>query len=257
MAVVSAAEAAAEVMAVVRADNGSRLLPRTLRRIQRLQADEVFSICNVGPWPHLIERGSIIVRVPGYDAAKDHKKLGYAASEPMPEIRREAKVVNEFEYTFIEDDGRMVARDMIGVGFGLPLQWALTQYGVFVPAGPLPTSEEIAAAKQELSVYVDRLINEARTAFDAGPKERQLVINERHLWAARQRGLNEAWVSAQHTQESIRCDSCGKFNPSGIAKCQCGNIIDFDLYKKIEIRQRKQREELDLELATAPTKEKK
>jgi hypothetical protein len=129
------------------------------------------------------------------------------------------------------------------------------QYGVFVPAGKEPTKAEIAAAQKQLINYQDRLIAEARQAFDKSREELGRLMEAdrdgRHLWAARQRGVDEAWVHHQHTQESVRCDMCGKYNPSGIAKCQCGRILDFDLYAKIE------REQADMmELAKEPTKRK-
>ena len=169
-------------------------------------------------------------------------------------VVRNAKIVNEDEFGYFEDDGRQVALDLIGVGFGLPGRNALIQYGVFVPAGKEPTKEEIAEAKRQLGECIDRLIVEAREAYDKGPAERSAVISDRHLWAARQRGVNEAWVHHQHTQESSQCEMCGKFNPSGIAKCQCGNIIDIELYKRLMARQKEQIDELEMETATAPRK---
>ena len=251
---ITAAEAEQIIAEEQRQLNAGRMLPPTLARIQRLQAEEVFSICNVGPWDYRLERASLMVYVPAYDATKDHKKLGYAASDPMPDVRREARIINEDEFGYFEDDGRKVARDLIGIGFGLPSRNALTQYGVFVPAGKLPTKEEIENARHLLSECIDRLIAEARDAYDKGPAERAAVITERHLWAARQRGLSEAWVHHQHTQQSQQCEMCGKFNPSGIAKCACGNIVDFDLYKRLQARQKQQLDELDLEEQTKPGK---
>lgn len=252
---VTAAEAAQEVAAWHRSMNGGRVLPPTLSRLRRLQQEETFPICNVGPWPYRIERGSISVFIPAYDAKADTQKLGYSKSEPMPEVRREAKIISEDEYSYFEDDGRQVALDMIGIGFGLRRQSALDQYGVFVPAGSEPTHEEIQEAKGKLSLCIDRLIEEARDAYDKGPAERKATIDpDRHLWAARQRGINEPWVHHQHTQENTQCTMCGKFNPQGIAMCQCGNILDMPLYAKLKANQKKQLEELELEEATKPHK---
>lgn len=254
MPVVTAAEAAQEVQQWAQKMNGSRSLPPTLARIRKLQTEEVFSICNIGPWPHRLERGCLIVDVPAYDPALDHDTLGYAASIPMPDVRREAKIINEDEFGYFEDDGRMVARDMIGIGHSLPISQSLVQYGVFVPEGKHPSKEEIHAAHKQLNGTIDRLISEARQAYDKGPVEREKVINERHLWAARKRGINEAWVHHQHTQESIACEMCGQFNPAAVAKCKCGNIINFELYKRIVAKQQEQMAELELETATKPAK---
>lgn len=255
MPIVTAAEAAQEVSAFNRQMNGAdRRLPPTLGRILQLQKDEVFSICNVGPWDYRIERGSLMVYIPAYDAVKDSAGLGYSASDPMPEVRREAKIVDEFEYSYFEDDGRMVARDLIGEGFGLPKKNSLAQFGVFVPNGRKPSKEELAAARLRLSECIDRLIAEARDAYDQGPQQRADVICDRHIWAARQRGIDEAWVHHQHTQQSVRCEMCGQYNPSGIAKCRCGNIVDPKLYREIMAKQKAIEEEIELEAATKPRK---
>lgn len=240
---------AAEASQIIRDEQrqlNTTVLPPTLKRIRDMQRDVTFSICNVSPWSYKLERASLHVLIPGYDKKIDPEEKGYAASEPLPCIFREAKLTggggeSPLEYGFIEDDGRMVALDLIGVGFGLATQNSLVQYGVFVPADSEPKKQEIAAARKELIGYQDRLIAEARQAFDKSREELGRLMEAdrdgRHLWAARERGVDEAWVHHQHTQESVRCDMCGRFNPSGIAKCQCGQILDFDLFARISKEQ--------------------
>lgn len=252
MARISAAEAAQIIREEQRQLN-TAVLPPTLNRIRELQKAETFCICNVGPWEYRLERAALHIHVPAYDPAADTQKKGYTASEPLPCIFREAKLTGgggetPLEYGWIEDDGRQVALDMIGVGFGLAPQNALVQYGVFVPAGPAPTKEEVAEAQRQLGKYADRLIAEAREASDRGTNELAALLGTsgqaRHLWAARFRSIEEKWVHHQHTQESVRCDMCGRFNPAGIAKCQCGQILDFDLYKKLQIQQEQMLQEV-------------
>lgn len=251
---VTATEARAEAANWNQQFSNGRLLPPTLARIQKMQRDEVFAICNVGPWPYILERQGLSIFIPAYDPEQDTEGLGYAKSEPMPDVRREAKIINESEFGYFEDDGRQVALDMIGIGFGLPRQQALDRYGVFVPAGKEPTKHEIAEARRRLDIYCNELIEEARVEFDKGRENWSKVRNDRHLWAARERGIDEAWVNLETTDTAVRCDSCGKRNPKGIAKCQCGNIINFELYKSIALRQKRQMEELEMELATRPEK---
>jgi len=245
MARITAAEAAQIIHEEQRQLNNGRALPPTLNRIRVMMETETFSICNVGPWPYFVERGPLSVFIPAYDKANDPKKLGYAMSAPMPEVRREAKIISENEFGYFEDDGRMVANDLIGVGFGMAPQNSLVQYGVFVPAGREATAAEVQAAREKLSLYVDRLIEEARDAYDKGPEERKNVITDRHLLAARTRGINEKWVHHQHTQESVQCQMCGSFNPAGIAMCKCGSIIDPELYRKLKAQQDAMKEELE------------
>lgn len=253
MAQITAAEAHQIIQQEQRALNRA-VLPPTLERIRLMMQNDTFRICNVGPWEYRCERASLHVFIPGYDPKFDTAKRGYAASEPLPCIFREAKLIGgggdtPLEYGWIEDDGHMVALDLIGVGFGMPSRNSLVQYGVFVPAGKEPTTEEVTAAKATLNSYVDRLIAEARDAYDKGPEERKAVISDRHLWAAGQRGIDEKWVHHQHTQESVRCEMCGAYNPAGIAKCKCGSIIDFELFQKLQAQQ-----EAMLDKLTRPTK---
>lgn len=252
------ADEAAQIIRQEQRQLNTAVLPPTLKYITKQMKAETFSICNVGPWPYRLERGSLHIIVPGYDAAIDPDKKGYATSDPIPCIFPEAKLTggggeSPLEYSMIYDDGHMVALDLIGVGFGLAPQNSLIQYGVFVPEGKEPTKAEVEAAKRQLIGYQDRLIAEARQAFDKSREELGRLMEAdkdgRHLWAARQRGVDEAWVHHQHTQESVRCDMCGRYNPSGIAKCQCGRILNFDLFAKIEREQAEM-----MELATAPKK---
>jgi hypothetical protein len=257
MARITAEEAGRIVMEEQRKLNNSRRLPVTLDRIRVLMQEEAFPICNVGPWTHQIRRGPISFDIPGYDPALDDKNLGYAESALQPSVHRMAKIIDEHEFGWFEDDGHYVARDLIGVGFGLHPHNSLVQYGVFVPEGKHATATEIAAAKGQLSAYRDRLIQEARDAYDKGPAERAATIGERHLWAARSVGLNEKWVHGQHTQESVQCASCGRFNAAGVAKCQCGMILDFDLHFKIETEQRRRLAEYELDQQTKPDHGKK
>lgn len=236
---ISANEAAAIISQKERELSNSRKLPPTLERIRVLMQEEYVLICNVGPWPQKIERGQFYFHVPGYDAAKDPDKKGYSQSAPIPSIFRHAYVANEDNYGYFEDDGRQVAWEAIGVGFGMNPMNSLVPEGLFVPEGKEPTATEINKARKALSDYFDKLIAEARDAYDKGPTERAAVIGDRHLLAAHSRGLDEKWVHHQHTQESVRCEMCGKFNPQGVAKCQCGTILDFELYQKIEAHQQK------------------
>jgi hypothetical protein len=256
------AQEAAEVIRDQQRQLNSAVLPPTLNRIRALMKDETFVICNVGPWLYRLERAALHIVIPGYDPKADTKKKGYAASAPLPCVFREAKLTGgggegPLEYSWIEDDGRQVALDMIGVGFGLAPQNSLVQYGVFVPMEGEPTQAEVAAAQRELIGYQDRLIAEARQAFDKSREELGRLLeadrDNRHLWAARARGVDEAWVHHQHTQESVRCDMCGRYNPAGIAKCQCGRILDFELYAKIE---KEQAEMMELAQSTRPSKPK-
>lgn len=224
----------------------TRHMPPTILRIMELMKKETLHICNVGPWAHQLERPSISVFVPPYFREQDKAGMGYVNSTPFPIIHRFARIMDEHEMTWGEDDGRFVLRDLIGVGYGMAANASLLRYGVFVPGDKEPTPTEIVAANAKLQTYLDELIAEARDAYDAGPAERKAVITKdsHHMTAARIRGIDEKWVHHNHTQESVQCKMCGKFNPAGVAKCQCGSIIDVDLYRKLMAEQEKMMEEV-------------
>ena len=218
--------------------NNSRRLPPILTKIRALMREDVLYICNVGPWAYSREMGSLgTFIIPAYDAKSDPQNFGYAQSAPIPSVFRFSRIIDENEFGWYEDDGRQVAQEVIGVGFGLAPANSLLNYGVFIPAGKQPTEAELDAARERLSAYYDKLIADARDAYDKGPEERKAVITERHLMAARLKGVDEAWVHHRHTQESVRCRMCGKFNPAGIAKCACGSILDIDLYRRLMAEQ--------------------
>jgi hypothetical protein len=250
MAIVTADEAA-RIIAQDQRQLNTRRLPPTLLMITKLMKDQSIFACNVGPWGHICDRPSLHLAIPPYDPKNDPQKLGYARSEPFPAIHRFAKIVDEHEMGWCEDDGRVVLKDLIGIGYGLPMQQSLVRFGVFVPEATDPTPAELAAARANLDRYLDELIAEARDAYDAGPEARKAVITpeSRHIQAARLKGINEPWVHHQASQSSKQCEMCGRFNPTGVAKCQCGTILDFALFQKIQ----KQQEEM-LDAATKPTK---
>lgn len=230
-------------------------LPPTLARVRRLQAEEVVFICNVGPWARLIESATLKSFLVGaYDPAKDPRKLGYVKSNPIPGIFRHAYIASEDSFGYFEDDGKQIAQEAIGIGFGLHPMNSIVREGFFVPENDDPTPDEVMKARGALSNYIDELIGEARDAYDKGPEERKAVIGDRHLLAARTRGIDEKWVHHQHTQESIRCSMCGKYNPAGVAKCQCGSILDVELYRKLMKQQKDMMELAELDEATKPNK---
>lgn len=239
------AEEASQIIQKEQRKLNDRHIPKTPSQISNLMKENMLSVCNVGPWPHICDRPGLYVQIPAYDAAKDPKGLGYAASEPLPSIHRFAKIVDEYEMTWCEDNMRDSLMDLIGVGPGLPRQQALIQYGVFVPEKSLPNAREVGEANRNLNIHIDRLIEEARDAYDKGPEERKSVIDpNRHLLVARMRGINEPWVHHKHTEQSVRCRNCGQWNPEGVAICKCGIIIDFKLHAEIMEEQERKKAEL-------------
>ena len=254
------AQEAAEALRTEKQAGSQRLgyhmhLPPTLARVRRLMREENVFICNVGPWPRLIESATLkSFFVPAYDPKQDTEKLRYVKSAPIPGIFRHAYIANEDSFGYYEDDGKQIALEAIGIGFGLHPMNSIVREGFFVPERDEPTSQERGAARAALSDYIDSLIEEARDAYDKGPEERKAVIGDRHLLAARLRGIDERWVHHQHTQESVRCSMCGKYNPAGVAKCQCGSILDVELYRKLMKQQKQMLDLAEMDDLTRPVK---
>ena len=235
-------------------------LPPTLAMIRDISEANAVKVCNVGPWEHRLERPSMSVVVPAYKPDQDAAHKGYAESKPFPGIHQFAKQISDGEdvaYTWCQDEGRAALRDLIGIGPGMPMNRSLVHRGVFVPAGPAPTPEEIKTANELLDAFADFLIMEARDAWDLGPVARKEVIGADHYWAGRLRGLSEQWVNQTTTEKSVRCQRCGTWNPPGIAQCsKCSDIIDFELHFKLQQEQAARKAEFE-ERVTRPDKGKK
>jgi hypothetical protein len=247
-----------------RINGGERRLPTILPRLRRMMKEDVLFIANVGPWGRMLETGSLKgFIVPSYDPLKDKEGLGYARSADIPAVYRQAKISNDDEYGYIEDDGFQVAWEALGIGHSLPPGNAIVKMGFFVPALTDPrypgraTPDEVAKAQEALSRHIDELIAEARDAYDKGPEERKAVISaDRHLLAARLRGIDEPWVHHQHSQQNLRCPMCQNFNPANAIICKCGEVLDEDAYRERMARRKRIEQEIELEAATAPPKKK-
>jgi hypothetical protein len=261
MATITAQEAERILSADVKQWNGGgRRLPHTPNRIRLLMAQDVVHICNVGPWERYLDTATFRGTIPAYDRAKDPQGLGYVMGPAIPTVVRTGKIVNEDEYGYVEDDGIQVAEEAIGIGYMMPMRNAIVQEGFFVAKAnpPNPTKDELRAALAALDEYLNRLIADARDAYDKGPEERKAVISaDRHLLAARIKGVDEPWVHHSHTIQNVRCQMCGKHNPSGVAKCACGSILNVDLYKQLKKQQIEMEAEADMEVQTAPEKKHK
>ena len=47
---------------------------------------------------------------------------------------------------------------------------------------------------------------------------------------------------------------CGKYNPAGVAKCQCGSILDVELYRKLMKQQKQMLDLAEMDDLTRPVK---
>ena len=160
-------------------------LPPTLAMIRDISEANAVKVCNVGPWEHRLERPSMSVVVPAYKPDQDAAHKGYAESKPFPGIHQFAKQISDGEdvaYTWCQDEGRAALRDLIGIGPGMPMNRSLVHRGVFVPAGPVPTPEEIKTAKHGITIGGGFISFEMADLLNLAKIETTLILRESYFW---------------------------------------------------------------------------
>jgi|SRR6185503_945112 len=188
-------------------------------------------IFNVGPFRHQRSMGSYGQFL--IHACEDGEP--YSKGTEIPYITNDPVHVDMFQMAHRHDSGRKLANDIIGVGqFHTPSE-DLTQWGVFVASGDLPTEAELKEARRKMIKTADRLIQEADTYWNQGPSEYKNVT-EMHRWAAKMRGqMDKPWARA--VQEMNSCDICGsQVSPSAAICPTCKNVIDEERVIKAKLR---------------------
>lgn len=101
----------------------------------------------------------------------------------------------------------------------------LQDHGIFVCAGPRPTSEELAAATARRDAYYHRLIGEGDTLWARGHSFRE--ISDLHRRAALAMGVEREW--AYVPMRMSECPACGEKVKTGVAVCKhCHAILDAE-----------------------------
>lgn len=101
----------------------------------------------------------------------------------------------------------------------------LQDHGIFVCAGPKPTSDELAAATTRRDAYYHRLIGEGDTLWARGHSFRE--ISDLHRRAAIALGVEREW--AYIPVRTAECPACGEKVKVGVAICKhCHAILDAE-----------------------------
>ena len=101
----------------------------------------------------------------------------------------------------------------------------LHDHGIFVCAGPRPTSEELSAATVRRDAYYHRLIAEGDTLWARGHSFRE--ISDLHRRAAMALGVEREW--AYVPVRLAECPACGEKVKTGVAVCKhCHASLDAD-----------------------------
>ena len=101
----------------------------------------------------------------------------------------------------------------------------LLDHGIFVCAGPRPTSEELATATERRTRHYQTLIAEGDMMWARGHSFRE--ISDLHRRAAISLGVEREW--AYVPMRTSDCPACGEKVKAGVAVCKhCGAILDPD-----------------------------
>jgi hypothetical protein len=96
-------------------------------------------------------------------------------------------------------------------------------FGVFVAAGQVPTEEELAQARQRLTVFYRRLVAAADREWERSHS--YLFIDDVERRAAQYLDLEKEWF--YQARETAECPGCGEKVKPGVAVCKtCRAILD-------------------------------
>jgi rubredoxin len=231
---VTAQQASQAVGEYKRGMKNARRLPALSPMLQKISDEQQLYIHNVGPWPCTREMGSWgSYTIPACPAGQE-----YATGAPIPGIHTEPIPINEKEFMLHETEGAYVAQQILGVGAHMSKSGSFVQLGCFSSPNRKPTKEELATAREALMQHAMKLHKEALVAHNKGPKEAEMVISDRHQWAAVHSGNQDAPYLRQYSPEQRQeCPNCGTMSKQGIVICSaCKYIFDEAKYAKMKSR---------------------
>lgn len=225
----------------------SRVLPMRLKVIEDMKRTHKIHIFNVGPWPQWINTGSTgafnipacpwgekYVELLQMDGDKSSPTFGKMIP-PIAVIMDELVIKSEDEMSRLEEDGRLFAESMIGIGRAQNPEYALTRFGIFVAKGEIPTDEELANAHRQLNEHCRQQV---KFAADLYAIDRALfsraVRPDVHFIAARVLGrdnpVDSPWMMDASPVARIKCQVCGRVCDPEVAMCEGGHIINQEKY---------------------------
>lgn len=224
-------------------------LPASILEMMKTQRVYIY---NVGPWQHAINLGSLgQFVVPKCEAGEEYSKpVEYsgenAAGPGIPAIVPESLVdaVEGYDVTYkwdLSTSGQSVALNIMGLsGFAQPSA-NLTQYGVFIASGKIPTDVEVEQAKAKLEALYDKRVKDADAAFEVNggteTGENGKVYNTitaDHIQAANALGLDREW--ARKNTKKVPCGACDRPVSPNAVRCHhegCGAILNEEKARKM------------------------
>ena len=111
-------------------------------------------------------------------------------------------------------------------------------HGVFVAAGPEPTKEELAGAKEKLEAFQRRLVETADVEWERS--HNMMFITDLERRAARELRLEKPWL--YDPKPMADCPACGEKIRPGVAVCRtCGAILDREKAAKFGLAEREEK----------------
>ena len=111
-------------------------------------------------------------------------------------------------------------------------------HGVFVAAGPEPTKEELAGAKEKLEAFQRRLVETADLEWERS--HNMMFITDLERRAARELRLEKPWL--YDPKPMADCPACGEKIRPGVAVCRtCGAILDREKAAKFGLAEREEK----------------
>ena len=243
MALVTAAEAGQAAVQHQRSLNSSRYIPDMDPMVKEASDAHRLWIFNVGPWPHRRALGSAGT----YTILACPPDKPYSQPLVVQGIENESYPINETECAILPKAGRpnqlrgdgagmLFAEQILGEGRMQPPNASLRPFGVFISKTPIPTEEDLSAARLALRQRQQELVAEANEIFVTDREHAsQFIQSQWHRKAAMDLGktpqecpwLGDSIVPA----ERKKCPSCGTPYEVGIAECaKCGDVLDEGKY---------------------------
>lgn len=183
--------------------------------------DVTHKICSVYPRQMTIENAHGAYIIP---AKPDGQEYGFVEVRPGYEKRDFGE--GRFA-SFMTIAAKDVAEDFIGIPQG---ETQFTDRGVFVPAGEVPTPEEIAAARARLMAWAESQIQHADVSWAQRGSIKDIADDAKI--AARMMKLEREWADSWKAKEVGVCPACGQAINKGarihaVGQGGCGERIEW------------------------------
>lgn len=193
------------------------------RRLKKFSEEKPIRIFNVSPHRWVQSLGSLgHYTVHACEPGQRYSKPCEVPAMVFEGIRTDMRNIEQRPW-----DGEEVALDIVGQGRYKSKDQDLTQWGVFIAAGEVPTEAELLAAEAKLTAKEMEQIRQADEFYAQGPNF-LINITAAMRMAAAKHNLNKPWATIEKPMGI--CPACGDpVNPNAIVhagKNGCGAVLN-------------------------------